>query len=266
MRDSIQVHDQMHRPIILKQKPRRIISLVPSLTELLVDGFYLESCMAGVTDYCMHPSGIKDRLPVIGGPKSLNLKQIEAIEPDVVIASKEENVREQVEALSIKMPVFVTDVVDIPSALEAIGLLGELLAREAEAEKLIDSIQSSFAAYQPVRQNLSVAYLIWQAPFMAVSSGTFIHEMLTMAGFRNVFANNSQRYPQIALADLATKQPDLIFLSSEPYDFTEEDRQFLKDQLPRSQVVFVDGEMFSWYGNRMRKAPAYFKQLFKFVV
>lgn len=266
MRDSIEVHDQMHQLVILTKQPLRIVSLVPSLTELLVDGFQLRSSIVGVTEYCVHPTGIRETVATIGGPKNIRTKQIEALNPDIVIASKEENVREQIEELRKEVPVFVADVVDIPSALEAISLLGKLLGVSQEASLLVDNIQNVFASYKTVRRDLSVAYLIWQDPFMTVSKGTFIHEMLSLAGFRNAFANRAQRYPQIELGDLTAQQPNLVLLASEPYNFSVEDQKSLQKQLPGSKVVPVDGEMFSWYGNRMAKAPAYFKQLFKFVV
>jgi len=266
MRDSIEVHDQMHHSVLLTKPPLRIVSLVPSLTELLADGFQLFSAIVGVTDYCVHPSGIREKVATIGGPKKIGVEQIKALNPDIVIASKEENVRAQIEELRKEVPVFVTDVVDVPSALEAISSLGKLVCAPQAASLLVDNIQKVFVSYKPFREDLSVAYLIWQDPLMTVSRGTFIHEMLSLAGFCNVFANSTQRYPQVELRDIAAQQPNLVLLASEPYSFTTEDKKSMQEQLPHSKVVRVDGEMFSWYGNRVAKAPAYFKQLFKFVV
>jgi len=263
---QIEVFDQLQHLVVLYTQPLRIVSLVPSLTELIADGFGLPGSLVGVTQYCVHPSNIKYKAQPVGGPKTVAMDRLKALRPDVVIASKEENLQEQVEEMRQFVPVFVTDVVDFPSALEAIQLLGKLLSVSEAAQKLTLAIRDTFSEYAPLREDLSVAYCIWKNPWMTIGHGTFIHEMLTFAGFHNVFACKGQRYPQITLKELEQAKPALVMLSSEPYTFTQTDQNELAEKLPASKIILVDGEMFSWYGNRMVKAPAYFKQLFKFVV
>lgn len=266
MTKQIELFDQLKQPVALFSEPLRIVSLVPSLTELIADGFGLTERVTGVTQYCIYPAHIREQAHVVGGPKSVDVEKVKSLRPHVVIASKEENVQEQIREIERFVPVFVTDVVDFSSALEAITLLGNLLNVPEAAHKVRHKIKTVFSDYEPIQEDLSVAYLIWKDPLMTISSGTFIHEMLTFAGFTNVFESKGHRYPQITIQELEHLKPDWVMLSSEPYTFKEADQKELAERLPRSIIMPVDGEMFSWYGNRMTKAPAYFKQLCKFVV
>ncbi|MGZ8544846.1 MAG: ABC transporter substrate-binding protein [Flavisolibacter sp.] len=249
--------DQLNREVILKKPPSRIISLVPSQTELLF-ALGLDTRVVGITKFCVHPAEWFHSKTRVGGTKDLNLEKIFSLEPDIVIANKEENIREQIEAISQKCPVWVSDVNNLEDAVSMIHALGEITETKQASDKIIDTIRTSFIDMN--EQALKTCYLIWQEPFMTVGSDTFIHDMMQYAGFQNVFRENS-RYPAITLEDIRSSECQLVLLSSEPYPFNESHAHALQDQLPGIKILLADGEMFSWYGSRLMKSPAYFKQL-----
>ena len=252
----------MHRTIQLPQwPPRRIVSLVPSQTELLAD-LALEEQVLGITKFCIHPQHWYQRKTRIGGTKTLNLAKIAALQPDLIIGNKEENDREQIEALASRFPLWMSDIATLPDALAMIREIGRLTYRALPANALADGILADFALLTPPEKPLRVAYLIWRKPYMAAGANTFVHEMLQHAGFENVFAHKT-RYPEISLADLAETQPDAVFLSSEPYPFAAKHLNELQNACPAAAVLLVDGELFSWYGSRLKAAPAYFRSLSK---
>ena len=239
-------------------RPKRIISLVPSQTELLFD-LGLDQAIVGITKFCVHPAEKVWQKVLVGGTKTLNLDRIQELDPDLIIANKEENNREQIEELQRHYPVHVTDMTTLPDALRMIREVGALVGRATEAEQMARRIESSlYPSFPPLM--LSVAYLIWRKPYMAAASDTFIQSMLAVAGFSNAFAGQT-RYPEIAPADLQKEQPDLIFLSSEPYPFGEKHRKELQQICPSARIVLVDGEVFSWYGSRLLHASDYFRNL-----
>ncbi|AKD54708.1 helical backbone metal receptor [Spirosoma radiotolerans] len=238
--------------------PNRIISLVPSQTELLFD-LGLDQAIVGITKFCVHPAERVKQKALIGGTKTLNLDRIRELDPDLIIANKEENTRDQIEELQRQYPVHVTDMTTLPDALRMIREVGTLVARATEADQLAKRIELSLLPPFPPL-GLSVAYLIWRKPYMAAASSTFIQAMLEVAGFSNAFADQT-RYPEITPADLQKAQPHLIFLSSEPYPFTEKHIEELQQICPSAQVLLVDGEVFSWYGSRLLQASDYFRNL-----
>ena len=238
--------------------PIRIVSVVPSQTELLFH-LGLDEEIVGLTKFCIHPSDKVKQKSLIGGTKTLNIKAIHALNPDFILANKEENTREQIEALQQWYPVHVTDVNTLPDALSMIREVGTLVGKSTEAEALASQIEKTlFPSLQsPV---LSVAYLIWRKPYMVAASDTFIHAMLEQAGFRNAFAGQT-RYPVVSAEDLKKARPDLIFLSSEPYPFSEKHMAELQAICPSARIRLVDGEVFSWYGSRLLQASDYFRNL-----
>ena len=238
--------------------PKRIISLVPSQTELLFD-LGLDEEIVGVTKFCIHPADKVNVKAIVGGTKTLNMSRIHALQPDLIIANKEENTRAEVEELQRHYPVHVTDVVTITDALTMIQEIGALVGKEPEASELTRRIQSDFTLNSSP-SGLSVAYFIWRKPYMVAANATFIHSMLETAGFRNAFADRT-RYPAITPGDLQAAQPDLIFLSSEPYSFSEKHRAEFQEICPVARVLVVDGEVFSWYGSRLLRASDYFRNL-----
>jgi ABC-type Fe3+-hydroxamate transport system substrate-binding protein len=238
--------------------PERIISLVPSQTELLFD-LGLDNEIVGLTKFCIYPADKVKNKAVIGGTKTLHLDRIRDLHPDLIIANKEENDREQIESLQQQYPVHVTDVITLPDALAMIREVGALVGRSPQAEEMAQYIKT---ALTPIPSALprSVAYFIWRQPYMVAANNTFIHAMLEAAGFQNAFANKT-RYPEITAENLQAVQPDLIFLSSEPYPFTQKHVVELQRICPSAQILLVDGEVFSWYGSRLLQASDYFRKL-----
>ncbi|MBL0056978.1 MAG: ABC transporter substrate-binding protein [Chitinophagaceae bacterium] len=242
--------------------PKRIISLVPSQTELLYD-LGLEDETVGITKFCIHPDAWSKNKTRVGGTKTVNQAVIDGLRPDLIIANKEENVKEQVEALAAEYPVWLTDVNNLEDALQMIRDIGTLTNRKEQAEWLAESIRKEFVELQQLQTKnykLTTAYLIWKDPYMAAGGGTFIHDMIRRCGFRNIFADLT-RYPEVRVTELQTAGCELLLLSSEPFPFREKDLEELAEQLPGTRILLVDGEMFSWYGSRLREAPAYFNQL-----
>lgn len=238
--------------------PIRIISAVPSQTELLFD-FGLDEEIVGLTKFCIRPVGKVKQKTLIGGTKTLNLKAIHALNPDFILANKEENTREQIETLQHRYTVHVTDVNTLPDALTMIREVGAMVGKGTEAEALTNRIETTLTPL-PQTTGLTVAYLIWRKPYMVAASDTFIHAMLKQAGFLNAFAGQT-RYPIVSAEELKTAQPDLIFLSSEPYPFSEKHQAELQVICPSARIRLVDGEVFSWYGSRLLQASDYFRNL-----
>jgi iron complex transport system substrate-binding protein len=257
------VEDQMQRSIEFKGVPRRIVSLVPSLTELIVD-LGLEEDLVGITKFCVHPSYLRNKKIVVGGTKSVKLERIQALNPDIILCNKEENTKDMIRQLEKIAPVHVSDIYTMMDALELIALYAAIFSVEYEAKSLLDNILNEDDKFKnwlrKEGRTKKVAYFIWKNPFMVAGSNTFINSMLYEAGFENVFAEY-ERYPEIELQDKVLKNADCIFLSSEPFPFKTEDMEFIKEKFPTKEVKIVDGELFSWYGSRLRHSFDYFKTL-----
>jgi len=250
--------DQMGRTVELVQPIRRIVSLVPSQSELLID-LGLEELMIGVTKFCVHPIGMKERVGQIGGTKTVKINKVLALKPDLVIGNKEENLQSDIEALEQHVPVWMSDIHDLESALEMIQLIGLLTEKVQVTLPLITTIRQEFndlKQFTSSKNLLKTLYLIWRKPFMAAGSGTFIDDCLQHCGLVNCLEDS--RYPVV---DLEQVNPELILLSSEPYPFQEKHIAELQRLFPAAKVVLVDGEYFSWYGSRMLAAPKYFRSL-----
>jgi ABC-type Fe3+-hydroxamate transport system substrate-binding protein len=254
--------DQLGRTVALPHfPPRRIVSLVPSQTELLHD-LGLEEEVAGITKFCVHPSHWFQTKPRVGGTKTLHLGKIDALRPDLIIGNKEENERGQIEALTGRYPVWLSDVLTLGDALDMIERVGVLTGRAGAATALTGAISVSFLRRRPSPgwRPLRAAYLIWRKPYMVAAAHTFIDAMLRDAGFINVFSHR-ERYPEVGPAELAAANPEVVLLSTEPYPFAEKHFPALHEACPEARLRLVDGEMFSWYGSRLLKAPGYFQSL-----
>lgn len=256
--------DQLGNTIQINYPPKRIISLVPSQTELLFE-LGLNHEVVGITKFCIHPISKFAAKQKVGGTKKLNLEMIRALKPDLIIGNKEENERVQIEELSKEFPVWMSDIYTLDDAKAAIAQIATLVNREPEAAYLNHLITSGFNDLQTLALqrgiDQSVAYLIWRAPYMMAGPNTFIDHILTLNGLQNVAKQS--RYPEIDLAALALLKPELIFLSSEPYPFREQHLEEIRTAIPTARVLLVDGEMFSWYGSRLVKAVQYLFQLQK---
>lgn len=282
--------DQLGHTVEIPFPPTRIISLVPSQTELLYD-LGLDAEVVGITKFCVHPPEWRKTKTIIGGTKKFNFEVIDRLKPDLIIGNKEENYKEGIEALRQKYPVWMSDIVTPADAMNMMRSIGEITGRATQAEKLAGEIQHSLDGIKgwlrkpqppilepqppihdpqspkkiPLPEALEgngkmVLYLIWRNPWMGAASNTFIHEMLTLAGFENCLMER-ERYPELSVTDLTTLNPDLIFLSSEPYPFSEKHIEEIQSQVPNAKILLVDGEMFSWYGSRMRYFASYLATL-----
>ena len=240
--------------------PKKIISLVPSQTELLFS-MGLEKEVIGITKFCIHPKTWYTTKTRIGGTKNLDIDKINLLQPDFIIANKEENTKTEIELLAKKYPVLVTDINHLEDALEMIAAIGKFVNKSALANEIAQLIRQSFSSFNPFsKPQKKAVYLIWKNPYMTVGQDTFISDVLQKIGFTNCF-QHSTRYPTIAINDIVKQDPDYIFLSSEPYPFKEKDINELRESLPNCKILLVDGEMFSWYGSRLTHAASYFSQL-----
>lgn len=257
--------DQMGNVVSLPKKPKRIISLVPSQTELLAHWGLCDE-VVGITKFCIHPDNWFKNKTRVGGTKKLKYEVIESLEPDLIIGNLEENERSDIEYLQERYPVWMSDIKNLEDCYDMMLFLGKILEIEKEADILVANLKARFdhlKADLPDAFNIKVAYFIWQEPLMVAAEDTFIDEMLKISGFCNVFSA-LKRYPEICNEDLQSLAPDAIFLSSEPYPFGEKHKEYFKILCPNSKVIVVDGEMFSWYGSRLLHAAKYFKNLQSF--
>ncbi|NMH27818.1 ABC transporter substrate-binding protein [Flavobacterium silvaticum] len=255
--------DQLGTLHSFEQNPKRIVSLVPSQTELLYD-LGLEENIVGITKFCVHPYHFKSTKKIIGGTKKVHIEKIRLLEPDIIIANKEENTEEIVNSLSEICPVWVTDVRDIAMNSQMISDFGELFNCRTESKKILDKLTFTLADFnrfmtgKPWRKS---AYFIWKDPYMAAGGDNFINEMMRLNHFTNIYEDRG-RYPEVIVPKLRIQgDPELIFLSSEPYPFKDEDAFEIGRSTHHAKTIFVDGEMFSWYGSRLLKALPYFRQL-----
>jgi ABC-type Fe3+-hydroxamate transport system substrate-binding protein len=256
--------DHLNRTITLKKVPERIVSLVPSQTELLFD-LGLDEEVLGITKFCIHPEEWFKTKTRVGGTKNVNLDKLLKLEPDLVIANKEENTLEDIKKIEKYVPVWVSDVKTLADAQRMINDIGELVNKAENAARLNDQITDEFKKLIKPAHPKSVVYLIWNKPMMTVSPDTFIWEILTHAGFSHVRFESALRYPEITIEQIIQLKPELLFLSSEPFPFAEKHVEKFKQLLPDTSVHLVDGELFSWYGSRMLKAPSYFSNLYQII-
>ncbi|MBC5775401.1 ABC transporter substrate-binding protein [Pontibacter sp. KCTC 32443] len=249
----------MGRQIELQQLPQRIISLVPSQTELLFD-LGLGDRIVGVTKFCIHPKEQVKYKTIVGGTKNFKFDIIDQLQPDLIIGNKEENYKEGIEQLQEKYRVWMSDIYTLADALQMMLQVGRMTGTETQAAALEQSIRSGFQRLQPVQPPIKTAYFIWRQPYMAVGGNNFINHLLQQSGFENAFAD-LERYPEITPERLQQVDPQLILLSSEPYPFKEKHISEFQELCPQATIKVVDGEMFSWYGSRLAKAPAYLQQV-----
>lgn len=253
----MQVADQLQRIVHIPEKPERIVSLVPSQTELLCS-LGLESRLAGITKFCVHPREVFQSKTKVGGTKNIDHDKINSIAPDLIIANKEENQPGDIEMLEKRFPVWVSDVKDLGSAIDMISAIGTITDKHTESQQLIETIVAGFSNFEKGNP-LKVIYLIWNQPYMTIGSDTFIHDMISRCGWQNAFSDRL-RYPVLGDDDIISSGADLILLSSEPYPFSQKhaDEISVKFNIP---ALVVDGEYFSWYGSRLTGTPNYLQDL-----
>jgi ABC-type Fe3+-hydroxamate transport system substrate-binding protein len=244
--------------------PRRIVSLIPSITEILF-ALGLGDAVAGCTIYCTQPpEGVATKTRV-GGEKNPKLDLIRDLGADLVVANIEENLREHVETLRAwGIPVYVTyprTVADGIRLVRELGAVTGAAARGAEIAAALGSRLAEIRADRAQRGRARVFCPIWRNPYMTINGDTYVHDMLAVCGGENVFARLPKRYPEISLADVALARPDVILLPDEPYHFR---RAHIADFSPYpdmpamrdGRIHLVDGKLLSWYGPRIEHALA----------
>ncbi|OAQ40847.1 cobalamin-binding protein [Pedobacter psychrophilus] len=251
--------DQLNRTVKINFPPKRIISLVPSQTELLFD-LGLNEYIVGITKFCIHPKDKFKNTTKIGGTKNLDLNKIRELKPDLIIGNKEENQKEEIEILTKEFPVWMSDIFNIDDAINMIETIGEMVDKKQESINLSKNILQFFNNISINENELkSTIYFIWQNPNMLAGQQTFINEMLKYCGLKNLIKEN--RYPTFSDLELKGLNPEVVFLSSEPYPFKEKHIKNFQQIWPYAKIKLVDGEMFSWYGSRLLKAVSYFQNL-----
>lgn len=254
------VSDQLHRQLSLEKTPRRIVSLVPSQTEFLVD-LGLEKQLVGITKFCVHPAHLRKQIEVVGGTKNVHFNKIKTLAPEIIICNKEENSKEIVEACEKIAPTWVSVIKTIADCFKMMRGLATIFGKETEAEKIIQDIsekQSQFTKNISYRKQRKTLYLIWKNPYMAAGRDSFINSLLLLNHLDNVMPLES-RYPEIE--EKQWQEAEVILLSSEPYPFKTNDVDELQEKFPQKKILLADGEYFSWYGSRLQKAFDYFQTL-----
>ena len=222
---------------------RRIVSVVPSQTELLYD-LGLDEEVIGITKFCIHPEKWFRSKQRVGGTKDLKVDLIRDLKPDLIIANKEENTRSQIEELAAEFPLYMSDIFDLNDSLQMMKDIGGLTAKQGEVAELISKITDRFGSFEVSPDNSRVLYLIWNNPYMAAGTNTFISSMLHRCGWTNVLttdlSKDLSRYPMLSDDEIRTLDPDVILLSSEPYPFKNKHIQTLQ------------------HGSRLKFSPVHF--------
>jgi ABC-type Fe3+-hydroxamate transport system substrate-binding protein len=247
MRRSFQ--DQVGEDVELNFPPKRIISLVPSITEYLID---IGAPVIGRTKFCVHPAEEVKEIQVIGGTKNFRLEAIDHLQPDLIIGNKEENYQEGIQALKSKYPVWMSDIYTIHDALVMMKELALIVDKEANAKSIIQTVENRWQLIHASQTSKRVLYLIWRDPWMVAGKQTYIDSMLNHVGYTNACVQ--ERYPAMEDLDISNSDVDVIMLSSEPYPFRQKHIQELKELCPYASIQLANGEFYSWYGTRVLKA------------
>lgn len=255
----ITVSDDLGNVITLKDYPLRIASTVPSITELL-HHLDLENEIVGITNFCTHPKHFRKTKTRIGGTKTIDISLVKELSPDLIIANKEENIKEQIDELGAIFPVFVTDIIHLLDAQRMISNIGILTNRTILSNRINHDISRAFSSASNGEER-SYAYLIWKNPYMAAGPNTFIHHILKYCGWNNVLRQSNNRYPEIRLDELKSLSPEVVFLSSEPYPFRDKNKKELEKELLDSKIILIDGRLISWYGPSLTEVPAYLNRI-----
>jgi len=251
--------DQLNNSITITKLPQRIISIVPSQSEFLWH-IGVRNELVGITKFCIHPKEMFTNIEHVGGTKKLNLTKIRALKPNLIIANKEENNKEEIELLQKEFNVWISDIYNFKDAFKMMNLLSVILKKECETKLLISEIKKLIKLIKNNFNNQTVAYFIWNKPYMLAANNTYINFILNYLGLKNV-AQSINRYPEVTIEALKKLNPQICFLSSEPFPFKQKHILELQQHLPNSKIIIVDGEVFSWYGNRMMELAGYIKTL-----
>jgi ABC-type Fe3+-hydroxamate transport system substrate-binding protein len=239
----------------------RIVSLVPSITELLID-LGLGAQLVGRTHYCIHPAEAVQKIPSLGGTKKISLPKLRALRATHAILNIDENTVEMAEAIRAEVPnVVVTHPLGPDDNPRLYCLMAALFGRAREAEALVAAYEAARARLADAARSLparQVLYLIWHEPWMTVSRETYISRLLALVNWTTVGHDPAQRYPEVTMTDGFLAGTDLVLFSTEPYAFTEADVAAFRAAHPAGpQAALIDGEYASWFGSRAVKAMDY---------
>lgn len=256
----IQIVDQLSRPLKLMEPAKRIVSLVPSISEYLYE-LGLDDEVIGITKFCVKPEKWFRNKTRVGGTKTLSIDKIERLNPDLIIANKEENTQEQIELLSQNFQVYISDIISIEETKKCLQDIGNLTGKVKNAIEILNKITIGLKSTKGIISNTSCLYFIWKDPYLTAGSSTFINTILNHLGFNNLAEKFEGRYPELNQNKIEQLNPKYILLSSEPFPFTKDHLSEFKSLFPKSKVILVDGEAFSWYGSRLIPSMSYFKSL-----
>lgn len=257
------IFDILGRGFSFTSPPERVVSLVPSLTETLFD-LGAGEALVGVTTFCIFPADELARVTRIGGTKNPHVDDIRALEPDLVYANVEENIRKHAEEIEKFAPVFATEPKSVRDVAELIEDLGEIHKKQTRAAAMIEEIYAevALAAHSP---RFTFATPIWKNPWMWCGGDTYVSNLLMTAGGANVLDTHS-RYPSIELEEVFALKPDVIFLPDEPFEFTEEDAAALREASSARIVGPFPGHLFTWHGSRTLKGLRFLRETMKPVI
>jgi ABC-type Fe3+-hydroxamate transport system substrate-binding protein len=254
------VIDHLGREVEFSFPPKRIISIVPGITDILY-ALDLENEIVGRTRYCIYPKDKVKQAKTVGGTKRIKMDQIRELEPDLIVSEKEENTKEIVAQLEKEFPVYVCEVQTLDDTFNIIEDLGKVTDRQKVSEKLQSEIRKAIQSLPSVHGK-KFAYVIWQNPYMVAGSDTYITSLMEKMGFINAFAGYEGRYPEVSEDDFRNEDLDFIFLATEPFPFQEKHIQHFSELFPDVEVRSLDGEMF-WNGPRIIEASSYFNKVFQ---
>ena len=229
------------------QPPKRVISLVPSITEWLVD---VRVDVIGRTKFCIHPKAAVQSIPLVGGTKNFRFDTIKELNPDLIIGNKEENYQEGIDLLKKDFNVWMTEIGSFQESITCFDQLSTCLEVRENWGVLRDKLNHQYRLHID-KDKGTVVYLIWQKPYMAIGDNTFVNSMLSDFGYKNLI--KTDRYPEVTMEEVIRLNPEFLLLSSEPYPFKQKHVEELQSQLKSSTVKLVNGEYYSWYGTRLLK-------------
>ena len=252
--------DALGRPVEINAPPKRIVSLVPSITETLF-AFGLGKHIAGVTKFCVEPAEGVAAVTKVGGTKNVDVAAVKGIKPDLVIANAEENEKADIDGLEVAgLPVFVTFPRSVAHATAMMRTLAEMTDTAASAAPIIAGIEAEAAlsrAADRERNPLRVFCPIWRTPWMTIGPDTYMHDFLAVCGLENVYGESQERYPKVELADAAARKPEIVVLPDEPFRFSRRHVPEVAAAIPHideSRIYLVDGKDVCWYGPRIAGA------------
>ncbi len=251
---TLHLKDARGRTLRLAGSPRRIVSLVPSITETLFE-LGVGGSIVAITDWCIFPEGLD--LPRVGGTKNPRVEEIRALKPDLVHMNLEENVRKDGDAIEEFAPVFVSEPKSPLDVVELIRTLGSIHDCDADASEWIARLEEEIA--KPPVTEFSFACPIWKNPWMWCGADTYVSALIESLGGRNVMANQD-RYPRIDVAALLAMEPDVIFLPDEPFEFAEADARELRSETKARIVGPFPGHLITWHGTRTLKGLRFLRR------